>query len=72
MFILINIEVFNAMSTFESQISSYKRDTEFIILCFVNKVRILSFLHIHCIGVSFNQIYLSFVDTSIYENIELF
>ena len=59
------------MSKFESQISSYKQDTEFIILCFVNKARILSFLHMCCIGVSFNQMYLSFVDNSIYGDIEL-
>lgn len=43
MFIMINIEVYNAMSEFESQISSYKQDTEFLILFLVNKARILSF-----------------------------
>ena len=67
----MNIEVYNVISKFESQISSYRQDTEFIILCFVNKARILSFLHMCCIGVSFNQMYLSFVDNSIYEDIEL-
>ena len=43
MCILINIEVYNTMSKFETRISSYKQDTEFIILCFVNKARMLSF-----------------------------
>lgn len=33
--------LFNPMSAFESQILSYMRVTEFIILCFVNKVRVL-------------------------------
>ena len=70
MFILINIEVYNAMSKFESQISSYKQDTEFIILCFVKKARKCQFLQMCCIGVSFNQMYLSFVENSIYEDIE--
>ena len=31
------------MSKFETQNSNYKQDTEFIILCFVNKAQILSF-----------------------------
>ena len=70
MFIMINIEDYNAMAKFESQIASYKQDTEFIILCFVNKARKCHFLQMCCIGVSFNQMYLSFVDNGIYEDIE--
>lgn len=33
--------IFNASSKFEGQILSYKQDTEFEILCLVNKARVL-------------------------------
>lgn len=37
MFIMVNIGIFNASSKFESQILSYKQDTEIDTLCFVTK-----------------------------------
>lgn len=52
---MIAIEVHNAMSKIESHFLSYKQDSGFIILCFVNNTRILSFLHICCIRGSFDQ-----------------
>lgn len=38
---IVNIDVFNSLTKFESQISSYKRVAEVRILCFVNKARVL-------------------------------
>lgn len=37
---IVNKNVFNALTKFKSQVSSYKRVTEGIILCFVNKARV--------------------------------
>lgn len=38
---MVNMGIFNALSKLESQILSYKQDTEFEILCFVNKARLV-------------------------------
>lgn len=38
---MVNMGIFNTLSKLESQILSYKQDTEFEILCFVNKARVL-------------------------------
>ena len=40
MFRMVDRGTFNALTKFESQILSYKQDTEFKILCFVNKARV--------------------------------
>lgn len=56
----------------KSKISSYKKDTGFEVLMFINKAGIFFFVYIHCtpcIGISFNQILLSFVH-NIIEHIE--
>lgn len=56
----------------KSKISSYKKDTGFEVLMFINKAGIFFFVYIHCtpcIGISFNQILLSFVDYNFYEHI---
>lgn len=50
----------------KSKISSYKKDTGFEVLMFINKAGIFFFVYIHvhctpCIGISFNLILLSFV-----------
>lgn len=41
MFRIVNMGNFNALSKFESQILSYKQDTEFGVLCFVKKKKSL-------------------------------
>lgn len=41
MFRMVNMVTFNAFSKFESQILSYKQDTEFGVLCFVKKKKSL-------------------------------
>lgn len=38
---IVNMGIFNALSKLESQILSYKQDTEFEIPCFVNKARLV-------------------------------
>lgn len=38
---MVNMGIFNALSKLESQILSYKQDTEFESLCFVNKAQTL-------------------------------
>lgn len=38
---IFNIDIVYASSKFESQKLSYKQDTEFDILCFVNKAKVL-------------------------------
>lgn len=54
---IVNIDVFNinALTKLKSHISSYKLITAVTMLCFVNKARVLSFIHMCCIGVSYNQ-----------------
>lgn len=44
MFRIVNMGNFNALSKFESQILSYKQDTEFGVLCFVKKKRACALL----------------------------
>lgn len=38
---IVNMGIFNALSKLESQILNNKQDTEFEILCFVNKARLV-------------------------------
>lgn len=68
---LVNIGILNAFSKLEV-VSSYRRDTVFDILCFVNKVRVSLLFTCICFvfGISCNQMVLSFVDDIIYEHIE--
>lgn len=44
---MVKMGILNDSSIFECQIKSYKHDTEFEILCFVNKVQVL-FLLLMC------------------------
>lgn len=67
---MVIMYVFNALTTFESQIQSYKHDTEVTILCFVNKDRfLLKLTHVmHWYKFQSNVAY--FVDKIIYEHIK--
>lgn len=64
------MDVFNALTKFESLISSYKRVKDVRILCSVNKAGVLFCLHMCCIGTDLNQMLLFVVDKIITEHIE--
>lgn len=65
---MVNMGIFNALSKLESQILSYKQDTEFEIPCFVNKARVL--LLFKRFVFKFQSMFLSSVDNIIYNYIE--
>lgn len=52
---MVNVGIFNASSNLENQIMKYKEDTDYEILCLVNKGRVLLLFTYMCfIGISFN------------------
>lgn len=57
MYTMVNVGIVNASSKFKSQIWGYKQDTESAMLCFVNKACLIFFLHMCCIGISFNNLF---------------
>lgn len=65
---MVSMGIFNTLLKFENQLLSYKQDTEFKILCFVNIAQALLLFMCH-IALSFNQMFSS-VDDIIYEHIE--
>lgn len=69
MFRMVSMGIFNTLLKFENQLLSYKQDTEFKILCFVNIAQALLLFMCH-IALSFNQMLFSSVDDIIYEHIE--
>lgn len=52
---IVNMGILNASSKSESQILSYKQDTEIRILCFVKSLSLVIFyIVVVCIDISFN------------------
>lgn len=63
---MVKMGILNDSSIFECQIKSYKHDTEFVNLCFVNKVQVVvSVTYVLNLIVSVKLRY--FVDNVIYE-----
>ena len=65
-----NMGIFNALSKFESQILSYKQDTEFGILCFVNKAWALLLFKYVFYWYKFQSNVASSIDNIFYKHIE--
>lgn len=70
MFRMVNKNIFNALSKFESQIWRKNGVTVIRILCFVNKARVLLLFTYVLYLKSVNIMLLFVVDRIIYENIE--